>query len=72
MSAGSELIVDQVNITGGLVIAMMTTSERDAYFNSPDVTGKGALIYNKTTGYMEFYDGVEWTPTKAGRQVDFS
>ncbi len=72
MSAGSELIVDQVNITGGLIIAMMTTAERDAYFNSPDVTGKGALIYNTTTQYMEFYDGVEWTPTKAGRQVDFS
>ena len=71
MSAGSELIVDKLNLTGGLVIKMMTTTERDAYFNSPDPTGKGALIYNTTTGYMEFYDGVEWTPTKAGYQVQF-
>jgi len=71
MTAGSELIVDQINLTGGLVISMMTTTERDNYFNSPDQSGKGALIYNTTTGYMEFFDGVEWTPTKAGRQVQF-
>ena len=71
MTAGSELIVDQINLTGGLVIKMMTTSERDAYFNSPDVTGKGALIYNTSTQQMNFYDGVEWTPTKSGYQVQF-
>ena len=71
MTAGSELIVDQINLTGGLIIKMMTTTERDNYFNSPDPSGKGALIYNTTTGYMEFFDGIEWTPTRAGKQVQF-
>ena len=71
MTVGSELIVDQINLTGGLIIKMMTNAERDAYFNSPDPSGQGALIYNTDAQQMQFFDGIEWTPTKSGYTVQF-
>ena len=76
MSTGSKLIVNDVNVTQGIVIPIVTTSERNNIYphQSTDPTtqgGKGALIYNETTNKMEFYDGVDWTPTKDGFTVQF-
>lgn len=76
MSAGSKLIVPELIATQGIVIPIVTTAERNNIYphQSTDPTtqeGKGALVYNSQTGYMEFYDGVDWTPTKAGQQVQF-
>jgi hypothetical protein len=76
MTAGSKLVVSQINVTGGIIIPILTTTERNNVYpheSTDDATqeGKGALIYNETTNKMEFYDGVDWTPTKAGFTVQF-
>lgn len=76
MSAGSKLIVPTLNATQGIVIPIVTTAERNQLYphqSTDDATqeGKGALVYNESTNQMEFYDGVDWTPTKAGSTVQF-
>lgn len=75
MSAGSRLIVPTLIATQGIVIPIVNTAERNALYPHESATknpeGVGALVYNSETGYMEFYDGIDWTPTKAGKQVQF-
>jgi len=49
---------------GGLRLPQLSTTDRDALTDLSDPAAKGLTIYNTTTEYAEYWDGVKWVPMR--------
>lgn len=56
LSASISALIELSSISKGFVFSRMTTTQRDA-ITSPIA---GLVIYNTTTGVLNFYNGAAW------------
>lgn len=61
-------LLDLSSITKGLVLSRMTTAQRNSIV-SPVA---GLVIYNTTTGTIDYYDGTTWQIAGSSPWVDYS